>query len=358
MGALNALAWTCTALAVAGACAQTLNLREFVELQPAAPSGERVVACIAVRNAARDIVACVESLLAQPDIAAVVVCDDASIDETRAIIADLEARYAPRVVTARAASPGKSAALACAAKRAISLGARRLFFTDADVRLVVGAIGALERYARVAQADAISGWIAMPARTLWDALFSQALMLFVLQCLPLRLVRERTDPRFAAANGQFVFVDAAVYARSGGHVAAGAAIVEDVALARVLKRGGARLAIVSGVLLASTRPYGSLRANIEGYGRSLRHGAGRGGAAVFGMWQLCAFALPWLFTFMHPIAGCTGIAAITTSNVTVARRLRAGSAWFASAVLGGAVVGCAALWSAMRRSFRWHGREC
>ncbi len=86
--------------------------------------------------------------------------------------------------------------------------------------------------------------------------FSPLVPLFLLQALPLRAARCNADARLCAGNGQLFLVDRRAYDRAGGHPAG--ALVEDVALARALKRSGARIALASAGAIASVAGYGSL----------------------------------------------------------------------------------------------------
>ena len=357
MAAVVAFAWCCTAVALAGLALELSNLAEFPLLRPAA-SREfgTVVACVAMRNAERDVRDCLTALLAQPEIAAIVVCDDHSTDATAAQL-DAMCAASPRVRFVRdPGGHGKCAALAAAAREARALHPRFLLFTDADVRLGRGAAAALVAHAGVMGTAAVSAWPRTRAAGPWDGLFARTLMLFLLQALPMRRARRAADPRFAAANGQLFLIDTAVYERSGGHAAVGA-LVEDVALARALKAAGGRTALAGAAAIASTGGYGTLRGNVAGYGRSLRGAAGRAGAFAFAAWQLAAFVMPWLLLPFAPLPASLGVAAIVLAHGCVAQRTGDRWGWAASGTVGGVAAAGAALWCALGSGrFVWRGR--
>ncbi len=357
MPLVAALGWCCCALALAGLAIELLNVREFPVLAPREATRDHIVACVAMRNAMHDAAGCVDGLLAQREIAAVVICDDHSNDDTAETIRALS-RDDARVLTVSAGEGrGKSAALAAASRAACARDARMLLFTDVDVRLEPGAVSALIAYAGQAQVDAVSAWPRTTARSLWDAIFSQALIVFLLQALPLRWARTSGDPRFAAANGQLFLIERHAYQRSGGHARC-RELVEDVALARLLKASGARIALASAARIASTSGYGTLAANVNGYGRSLRHGLGRAGTLSFAAWQLFGFLGPWILLPLAPLPALIALAAIALANVAVSDRLRNGSVWLPSLVVGGLVAGSAAFWCGVSaRQFEWRGRR-
>ncbi len=385
---IRAVAWCSGALAFGGLALEIVNLFEFPLLRPQQAQARSIVACLAVRNEAANVVACLESLLRQPEIAAIVVCDDHSDDATFEILAafaESNARIVPLRVGRADPYPavvrndfaaiagldeppvladiqsgdraGKSAALACAARRAAAIPSRMLLFTDADVRLNEGAAGALLRHADALGVDAVSAWPRSVPRSRWDALFVPLVPLFLLQALPLRAARRNGDPRFSAANGQLFLVSHAAYERSGGHMPG--AIVEDVALARSLKRSGARLALVSAAALAWVDGYGSLAANVRGYGRSLYYGTGRRGAIAFALWQGLAYVAPWPLLRYAPRAAGLALAATITAHALVAQRMRATFHIMLPALSGTAGV-VTALWGAFagpRGRLSWRGRS-
>jgi len=326
----RALGWCSSGLALGGLALEIVNLFEFPLLRPQSGEPGSIVACVAMRNEAHNVAACLESLLQQPEIAAVVVCDDASDDDTFAILSAIAARE-PRVVplgsatrdgsdSGEAGRAGKATVLAFAARQCSAIPARMLLFTDADVRLNAGAAGALLAHADALGVQAVSAWPRTVTHSIWDALFAPLVPLFLLQALPLRAARLHPDARFSAGNGQLFLVERRAYERSGGHMPG--AIVEDVTLARALKRSGARIALASAAAVASVDGYGSFAANVSGYGRSLYYGTGRRGALAFGMWQALAYVAPWLLLGFARRPALLAAAAGVTAYGLIARRMR------------------------------------
>ena len=102
--------------------------------------------------------------------------------------------------------------------------------------------------------------------------------------LPLRAMERSPRPSLAAAGGQFLVVDRAGYDRAGGHAAVRGEVLEDIALARAVKRTGGRIALADGSRLADCRMYTSWRELVDGYTKSLwaSFGSPAGAAAVVG----------------------------------------------------------------------------
>ena len=359
---LVALAWFCAALAAAGLAHEAINLTDLRRLQPRRGHAD-VVACIAMRNEELHAAGVVESLLLQPEVRAIVVCDDGSTDRTASLLAALAQRDSRVVIVkthigyAAHGSP-KSRALAEAAEVAAAFEPEYFFFTDADVRLLPGAVGSLAGFARDRGVHVASAWPRVSAQTLWDHLLSPVLVLFLLQALPVRATRGR-DPRFAAANGQLLLVERDAYARSGGH-AATRGYVEDVELAHRLRASGARIALASGADIASVAGYGGLCDNVRGYGRSLYFGCGALGTLLFAAWQLCAFLVPWLLFPIDRNAAIAGIAASVAARTLAAQRIGAPLIQIVQSPAGAllAAIACVdAFATGTRGRFAWRGRQ-
>lgn len=70
-------------------------------------------------------------------------------------------------------------------------------------------------------------------------------------------------------TGQFLLVRRSAYTRAGGHAAVHGSICEDVALARLMKRSGATVALRDGTRLVSTRMYTGWRTLWPGLAKNL-----------------------------------------------------------------------------------------
>jgi chlorobactene glucosyltransferase len=212
---------------------------------------------VPARNEAANIEACVRSLLAQ-DVPAfeLLVLDDQSEDGTGAILARLAAEDGRlRVLSGGPLLPGwLGKANAC---RQLAEAARGdwLLFTDADT---VHQPPALRRALALAAGRDV-GLLSMFPRQItgtWgERLIIPLMHLAVYGLLPLPAMHRLRSPAFAAANGQYMLFRRAAYDAAGGHAAVRAQVLEDVALARAVKRAGHRIELADGGDLVRTRMY-------------------------------------------------------------------------------------------------------
>ena len=222
-----------------------------------APQSAFVSVLVPARNEAANIEACVRSLLAQ-DYSRweLLVLDDQSEDATGAILARLAAEDGRlRVLPGGPLLPGwLGKANAC---RQLAAAARGdwLLFTDADT---VHRPPALRRALALAEARQV-GLLSLFPRQItgtWSERLVVPLMhLAVYGLLPLSAMRRLRSPAFAAANGQYLLVRRAAYDAAGGHATVRAQVLEDVALARAVKRAGHRIDLADGGDLVRTRMY-------------------------------------------------------------------------------------------------------
>ncbi|HEX4651022.1 MAG TPA: glycosyltransferase family 2 protein [Granulicella sp.] len=207
-------------------------------IDPAAPSLTVIVpAC----NEANDIAACLESLLAQdyPNLEILAV-NDRSTDQTGAIMDALAAQHPRRlrvlhVTDLPAGWLGKTHAMALAARHT---AADLLLFTDADVLFAPDALRRSVAYLTASRGDHL---VTMPTLIIrrWD----EAAVLGFLQLSALLAARpwrvpDPTSQRDAIGVGAFNLLKRSAYLQVGGFEALRMEVVEDLALARRLKRAG------------------------------------------------------------------------------------------------------------------------
>jgi cellulose synthase/poly-beta-1,6-N-acetylglucosamine synthase-like glycosyltransferase len=262
-----------------------------------------VSAIIPARNEEASITRAVESVAAQPEIGEVIVVNDQSTDRTAEILEQLAARIPKLRVLSTHELPrgwvGKN--------HAASLGAAAatgdwLLFTDADTFHLPGA-------ARRALADAVdhdSVLVSYSPEQELGTFWERALIPFVYCRLAARFSFARVnDPRLpdAAANGQFVLLLRGAYESVGGHAAVAGEIVEDVALARLVKREGYRIYFTAPTGVVRTRMYQSFAAMWQGWTKNLYPlMGGRLRSAlmemeVFPLSEILALSLVWAFLF-------------------------------------------------------------
>jgi hypothetical protein len=315
---------------MAGTVHQVRNLRAL-RVPPTAPPDvtEVVTVALPVRDEAHRVAPALHALLAQRGVPAleVLVLDDGSTDGTADVVrtvadGDPRLRLLPGTPPP-AGQPGKPHA--CAQLAAAARGSV-LVFVDADVVLAPHAVAAAVAVLRGAGLDLLSPWprqLADGAARLVQPLLEWSWMV----SLPLRRAERSPHPALCAANGQFLVADAAALARAGGFGAVGAEVLDDLAVARAVKRAGGRVGVAEGADLAACRMYDGWADLRAGYRKSLwaAFGPAPASAGVAATLAL-AYVVPAVAALRGSRAGLAGYAAAVVSRVLAARR-SGGRAW-------------------------------
>jgi len=219
-----------------------------------------VTVIVPARDESANIDPCLRALLAQDYPAhrlRIVVADDDSSDNTAAIVASLAASDARLTLLRTPALPSgwKGKPHACAqAADAAPAESDWLCFIDADMRAEPRLIASAVAAARASRLDLLS---LAPRHELES--FAERLMIpcgLYLLAVSQNLAKvQAADSGDVVAMGQFMLLRHEAYAAVGGHGAVRAAICEDVALARRMKRRGYRVLLQDGGRLLSGRMY-------------------------------------------------------------------------------------------------------
>jgi glycosyltransferase involved in cell wall biosynthesis len=233
---------------------------------------------VPARNEEASLAACLQSLIAQTGIDyEIIVVDDASTDRTAEIArsftranveADIHVHPPVHLISAPplpANWTGKNNAMAAAAK--IATG-KWLLFTDADT---VHKSGSLERAVAETEehrADLLSYSPEQDVRTFWEKAVMPVIFAELAATYPPQAVNDPASP-IAAANGQYLMISCETYDAVGGHVAIADNLLEDVALARLVKRSGCKIFFRYGGDAVRTRMYPSFAQMKEGWTKNL-----------------------------------------------------------------------------------------
>lgn len=329
------------------------------------PLDVRIV--IPARNEARNLDACLAAAAAS-DAAEIVVVDDDSSDATAAIAQNWAARDRRIEVLRLGPLEADDAWRGWAGKnRACWLGAEGaerawLLFLDADARLLPGGLAAALRNAEAEGLDALS---LSPEQECGS--WAEAAVVPLVFTLLNRCYAHGERGGEAAANGQFFLWRREAYRRVGGHAAVRGGWLEDVALARRLRDGGGRLALLPGTGCVRVRMYRGWREVWRGWGKNA--------VPLFG-WPWAwppgvaarTLAAPWIFLAAAAgslAAGWGWLAATLALGLAAlhgdyARRLPRGQRRYAVWLLPGSAVYAAIWWSGARRlrkgTLRWKDR--
>jgi hopene-associated glycosyltransferase HpnB len=225
-----------------------------------------VAAVIPARNEAGMLPATLPTLMAQdyPGPLTLILVDDCSSDGT-AEVANKLGREAGRDgrdlrVVAGAPPPpgwaGKVWAMAQGLRSAGEAGSgpEYVLFTDADIAWAPGALRDLVVAAQGDDRDLVSQMALLRTATSWERVIVPAFVYFFAQLYPFRRVN-RAASRTAAAAGGCMLVRRDALARAGGLAPIAGARIDDVALARLIKRGRGRTWLGLSSAVASVRPY-------------------------------------------------------------------------------------------------------
>jgi len=293
---------------------------------------------IPARDEAEGIEAALRSLLAQ-DYAGplrVVVVDDGSTDGTGAIAR----RLAPSldrsvrellVLDGRPRPPGWSGKLWAVAQGVGATSAGLLLLTDADIVHDPAHVRTLVAKAEQDGLDLVSEMVELRCHSLAERALVPAFVFFFQMLYPFARVNDPMDATAAAAGGTMLLRRRALD-RIGGIAAVRGALIDDVALAAAVKRGG-RVWLGHSALARSLRPYPGAADIWRMVARTayvqLRHSPVVLAGTVAGL-ALVWLAPPALALFGHEAA--RGMAALAwagsaASYLPTLRRFRQSPAW-------------------------------
>lgn len=224
--------------------------------------------CVVVpaRDEAAVLPVSLPSLLVQdyPGRAEVLLVDDGSTDGTGDLARELARRRGglPLTVVTPGEPPSGWTGKLWAVRHGMELARARdpeyLLLTDADIAHAPDSLRRLVSAARTGGFDLVSQMARLRVESLWERLVVPAFVYFFAQLYPFRRIA-RPGSRTAAAAGGCVLLRAGAAERARIPDAVRNAVIDDVAVARAVKRSGGRvwLGLADGV--DSVRPYPRLR---------------------------------------------------------------------------------------------------
>jgi hopene-associated glycosyltransferase HpnB len=212
-----------------------------------------VAVVVPARDEAETLPRTLAALLGQdyPGPHTVLVVDDASVDATGEI-----ARTAGATVVRPGDPPPGWTGKLWALRHGIGQAGEvdYLLLTDADIAHAPGSLRALVEAATANDLDLVSQMARLRVHTAWERLIVPAFVYFFAMLYPFRLVN-RPRSRVAAAAGGCSLVRRAALERAGGLTAVRGAVIDDVAIARMIKRAGGRIWLGLADEATSVRPY-------------------------------------------------------------------------------------------------------
>jgi hopene-associated glycosyltransferase HpnB len=319
----------------------------------------------------------VPALVAQdyPGPVRVVIVDDASADGTAeaARKAAVGARVALQVVTSQARPEGWAGKL-WAVHQGVAYATETaapewLLLTDADIVHGPGSLRRLVTAAWAEQRDMVSLMAKLRVATGWERLIVPSFVYFFAQLYPFRRVGR--GGRTAAAAGGCVLVRRASLEAAGGVASIRDAVIDDVSLARRLKRTGASIWLGFADEVDSVRPYPRLGDLWRMVARSaytqLRHSVWLLAGTIAGLALIYLGPLAVLVAglatgnLVAVIAGAAAWLVMTVTYVPMIVYYRLGWWWALTLPAAAAVYGAMTVDSARRhwqgRGAEWKGRS-
>jgi chlorobactene glucosyltransferase len=225
---------------------------------------------VPMRNEERNVERCIGSLVNQdyPNYEIIAV-DDMSTDGTLRILEVLSAKYPSLKVLTGSPTPqgwvGKNHALWQGVQKA---GGDWLLFVDADTYSEPYTLRLALSYAEERKADMLSIFPFQELGSFWERIIQPIIFAAIASSFPHKRVNS-PNYKEAAANGQFILIRRDVYQAVGGHETIKDKIVEDFALAKLIKGKGYRLWVARGRHLIRTRMYRNLKEIWEGWTKNI-----------------------------------------------------------------------------------------
>lgn len=266
--------------------------------------------CIPARNEEMNIEELLKTVLKQNYVNfEVLVLDDHSTDDTPNILKKFKNEY-PDKLTIQQGKPkpedwfGKPWAcqqLGYSAKGDV------LLFIDADTRLEENALQNIAAGFEKYDLDMLTVWPRQNLIGFWEKTVIPLVYYALLTVLPAIYVNRKPrwmpsmvynliKENFAAANGQCVAFKKSAYYEIGGHESVKMEVVEDVALARIIKKAGLRIRMFTGLKTIRCRMYQSQKDMFEGFRKNFLAGFGNSlPLFIFaGLLHFIVFILPFI----------------------------------------------------------------
>jgi chlorobactene glucosyltransferase len=230
--------------------------------------------------------------------AQILVCDDASEDGTDAWLEANAAGYGAEWF--RAPQKPEGWVGKCWACHQLGLGAKAdwLLFLDADVLPSPEFLARMAAWMAQTDAFMVTALPTFVATSIGDGLLTAMVPFSVFTLLPLSRSERARREAFAFANGQVIGFRREDYHRCRPHEQVRDAILEDVALARWVKRLGESVLILDATGHLRVSMYRGAAAAIQGFSRNAALICGGNVGALFvSLLMTIAYILPWAIAF-------------------------------------------------------------
>lgn len=182
-------------------------------------------------------------------------------------------------------------------------------FLDADARVHPHVIQQTLHTMKKKQAAMLSGFPTYPSHNFLSHMLVPLQHMVVLLHLPLFIANRSTKPLFTAACGIFIMIEKDAYDTIGGHASVKGSLVEDVHIAREVKKCGYKmiLANITGSVLSYM--YDTSKETWDGFKKNLFTGIGRS--------TIMVLFLTLFYTIVFLLPGGYAMAAFITGDFSL-----------------------------------------
>jgi chlorobactene glucosyltransferase len=264
---------------------------ETLEPGETPPSLPPLTVVIPARNEEKTLEPALRSVLAQQGVDfQVVLVNDHSTDRTGAI-ADAIAAEDPRlrVLHNPDLPPGWLGKCNALHQGAAGVESEFVLFTDADIVYKPGCFAAALGRMEHDRLDFLSLLPQLLCVEFWEHMLVPLFFLATPLLAPVVSIRGREKP--TTGSGAFLLLRTRVYRALGGHERLRMAVVDDMALAGLVKRSGYKTGVLMGPRLLDCRMYHGNREAFWGFAKNILH-------AVPGKPYLTVLGMPWTIALM------------------------------------------------------------
>lgn len=320
---------------------------------------------VPARNEERAIERTVRALLAQSwRELEVIVVDDRSTDATGAILSRLrDENPGLQVIQAEEPPPGwlgKNSALHQGSLRATG---DLLLFLDADVLYAPHTVEAAVAGLESSGATMLTLLPRFEMHGFWEHVLMPHLVFSVCAFLPVAWGNRSRSPVLAIGGGTGNLVRRQEYLAAGGHVALSGAVVDDVGLARLMRRHGHRTVAVRAEDLVSVRMYDGFRETVHGFTKNMFPVLNRSYAAatVVALLMVVGHLLPFALAAAGEPLAMAIVAVIVATRLVIFSSFgyRIDNALLAHPLMIGGwlyILARSVWYTGIRRQLHWRGR--
>lgn len=193
-----------------------------------------------------------------------------------------------------------------------------LLFLDADVKIKGSIISKSINYTRKHALTLLSVFPKQIMLSSDEKKTVPVMNYILLSLLPLRLVRISKFASLAAANGQFMFFSATEYHQTQAHEKMKMNKVEDIAIARFLKKKGYKVSCQTGYDEITCRMYSNYAEAVNGFSRNINDYFGGSVFVSLLFWLITSFGIFILFWKLNIWLAITGLIVFILTRVFVA----------------------------------------